>query len=423
MPRLTFIHTADLHLDTPFKGLTAIDQELAESLKQANFQAFENIIDCCLRENVDFLLIGGDIFDGRNRSLTAQLRFAEGLKKLAAAEIPVFCVCGNHDPADSWSDKLRLPDPVHVFSADRPETVPFFKHGRHLADICGISHGTPTVKENLAAGLEKNQDPPPLSVALLHGTIGPAGPHEKYAPFSEKDIQDKGFDYWALGHIHQAAIIRKADPAIVYPGTPQGRDFGESGEKGCYLVTLESGRPPACRFINTQLIGFETRSLDLTGETSYDRLPTAIEEVRQTVRSQTPALSYILRIRLEGRTPLHRQLHEQALTELAFLLNEDEFAGRTFCRLDRIENETLPDIDLDQIAGGSDFPAEIVRTLRHYRNLPEEGAALIRAEAEIFGSYPVKKELPPLTDEDRLEILEKAERWLVDLLFPDTDPS
>ncbi len=417
MTTISFIHTADLHLDTPFKGLTSVDPDLAAYLKQATFAAFDNIVAACLREKVDFLLIAGDVFDSRTRSLGAQLKFQEGLRRLAEADIPVYFVCGNHDPAGSWLAEMELPDQAHQFAADQPRSVSFHKDNRRLVDIHGLSHATDSVADNLAAGFAREDDPAPLSIALLHGTIGPAGPHERCSPFTESDIRDKGFDYWALGHIHRQTVIRSAEPAIVYPGNPQGRDFGESGPRGCYHVTLAPGRPPDLRFISTQSICFETLTVDLSGETSLNRLKDNIVTACEAAAAADDSVSNMLRVRLLGRTPLHGHLRPEALAELTGQINEAQSGQPPFCRLDRVEDETLPDVDLDQAARGDDFAAEVLRRLDFYLQSPEERAALIDPLAEDFGNHQIKKELEPLSDEDYQAVIRQARRRLIDLLF------
>ena len=115
MPKVRFIHTADLHLDTPFKGLSRMNSDLSKRLKDATFRSFRKIIDLCSDKKVDFLIISGDIFDSENKSLAAQLRFVTELKSLSEKGIPVYFICGNHDPLKSWLDTIELPDKVIRF--------------------------------------------------------------------------------------------------------------------------------------------------------------------------------------------------------------------------------------------------------------------------------------------------------------------
>ena len=139
MTKIKFIHTADLHLDTPFKGLSNWNSELAGKLKNATFAAFRNIVDLCLREHVDFLLISGDTFDSENRSLAAQLKFVSELKRLSDNGVRVYFICGNHDPLNAWLEDLQMPENVFRFNAEEVENFTFPKNGRSIADIYGIS--------------------------------------------------------------------------------------------------------------------------------------------------------------------------------------------------------------------------------------------------------------------------------------------
>ena len=123
MPAFTFVHTADLHLDSPFVGLEQIDPEVASVLKDATFRAFDNIIDLCIESDARFLLVAGDVFDSGDRSLIAQLRFRDGLQRLDDAGINSFVVHGNHDPLDGWTASLDWPERTHIFQGDEVEAV------------------------------------------------------------------------------------------------------------------------------------------------------------------------------------------------------------------------------------------------------------------------------------------------------------
>ena len=417
MPRVTFIHTADIHLDTPFKGLTRIDHVLARRLKQATFQAFHRVVDYCLAEPVDFLLIAGDTFDGEDRSLSAQLGFAEELNRLFQADIPVYMVFGNHDPGETWLKELSFPANVRCFGSDQPEAMTFSKKGEVLADIHGISFDSRSGGDNPTVHFQRKKAPAPFSIGLIHGTIGPPGPHTPYSPFAITDIVEKGFDYWALGHIHNRRIIREADPAIAYPGNPQGRDFGESGLKGCFRVTLEIGHKPAITFLPACTVRFETIPVDLTGVDTLERLPEKIEAAVYESGEDLAQVDCIARIILQGRTPLQAHFkNEDALKELTQWLNESLSPGMPF-HIDRIENETLPDIDLDNIARGNDFPADVFRVLNTYGENPQAFDGLIRSMAETFASHAIRKQTRPLDETGCRQIMDLARRQLLDLFF------
>ena len=417
MPKVTFVHTADIHLDTPFKGLTGIDHDLARRLKQATFQAFHNIVDHCIAEPVDFLLIVGDTFDGEDRSLSAQLGFAEEVNRLSRAGIPVYMVYGNHDPEETWLTELPFPANVHCFGASQPETKTFSKEGKILADIHGISFDSHSGGDNPARHFHRREPPAPFSIGLIHGTIGPAGPHTPYSPFTAADIIEKGFDYWALGHIHNRCIIRPADPAVVYPGNPQGRDFGETGLKGCFRVTLETGRKPLITFLPAGAVRFESIPVDLTGLDTLDRIPEKIEAAVYSGQEDPDHADCIARIILQGRTPLHVHIkNDDALKELAQWLNET-LSPDALYHIDRIESETLPDIDLDNVARGNDFPADVFRVFKTYDENPDTIDGLIRSMAESFATHTIRKQTRPLDESDCRQILALAQRRLIDLFF------
>ncbi len=232
MPKVRFIHTADLHLDTPFKGLSRWNSDLSKKLKDATFKSFKNIIDLCSDKRIDFLIISGDIFDSENKSLAAQLRFVTELKSLSDKGIPTYFTCGNHDPLKSWLDTVDLPENVHRFDSSGVQFHTFKKGDAAIADIHGISFNEKAVSRNLAAEFRLAPDPAPISIAVLHGTIGTPGPHENYAPFSREDVAGKGFDYWALGHIHKKRVSLGFKPGDIISGQSTGQGFWRTGRKG-----------------------------------------------------------------------------------------------------------------------------------------------------------------------------------------------
>jgi exonuclease SbcD len=415
MIKIKFIHTADLHLDTPFKGLSSWNNDLASKLKDATFKSFKRIIDLCIQEKVDFLIISGDIFDSENKSLAAQIKFVSELKRLSEKGIPTYFICGNHDPLSSWLDELQLPENVFRFNSSDVENVIYQKDNRPIADIYGISFQNRIVNINLANNYQLNSNPSPISIAILHGTIGAPGPHESYAPFKVEDVVNKGFDYWALGHIHKRHTVHESNPTIVYPGNPQGRDFGETGAKGCYVVEINKDNTPEFKFVSTQLLRFEEVYIDLTEEDKIDKLPDRIEDNIEDYDENT---SYILRITLKGRTTLHSQLNKPGeIDQLLEHFNEGQLNQTNFTWIDRIEVKTRPDIDIEQVKKRADFPAELLKTIEEYENNAEKLKELIKNTDEDLSSPQTKRELTELSEHERKGILEKAKCMLLDELI------
>ena len=237
MTLLRFVHAADLHLDSPFKGLRdAAPEGIAGQIANATFGAYENIIDLCIRERVDALLVAGDVYDGADRSLRAQRKFIEGLGRLAEQGIRSFVCHGNHDPLDGWEARLDYPALCHRFGGER-QRVPVFADEPDRAVVYGISYPTREVRHNLAGGLGE-VDAGPFSIGLLHANVGSDTGHEPYAPCTVDDLRQSGVNYWALGHVHTRSLLSRRDPVAAYPGNPQGRHANETRPRGVYLVDV-----------------------------------------------------------------------------------------------------------------------------------------------------------------------------------------
>jgi DNA repair protein SbcD/Mre11 len=418
MSEVRFVHTADLHLDTPFRGLTGWNPQLSKKLKDATFRSFRMITDLCLERKVDFLIISGDIFDSINKSLAAQLKFFSELKRLSDHGISAYFVCGNHDPFDSWLGILNLPEKVYRFDPDKCEYMTFRRGEKAIADIHGISFREAAVRQNLAMNFSLPAKPSPISIGVLHGTVGLSGPHEKYAPFSIEDIADKGFDYWALGHIHKSQIIRNSNPTVVYPGNPQGRDFGETGIKGCYLVNIRTDHEPELEFIPTQLIRFENAEIDLTGAERIEQLEEKIREAMENIAGFKTKTNLILRICLKGRTSLHDQLCKpDEIQKLLEHFNDGQLTQDYFVWIDSMQSDTRPDFDLENIRNGAGFPAEILRVFDLYEGDRDKLKELILSVEKEFVNSQVKKYAGELPEEAYIQLLERAKTILLDQIL------
>jgi len=418
MTRIRFIHAADLHLDTPYKGLSNVNHELASRLKDATVKSFRRIIDLCISEKVDFLLIAGDIFDSEAQSLGAQLFFARELKRLGNENIPAFIIAGNHDPLNSWMKELEMPGKVYQFGSEKVERVPVEKNGQRIADVYGVSFQTHTVDWNLAQQFVIGNDPAPFSIALMHGTLDTASAKHSYAPFSLNDVRGKGFDYWALGHVHKRQVAMDAFPAVVYPGNPQGRDFGETGQRGCYLVEIEDQQAPLLKFMPTQSILFNELTVDITGLETINQLPDLINDAIAGRGEMEQNSSLMVRILIKGRTPLHALLNQPGETDrIIGLFNDGQLIKKSFTWIDHIELDTTPDVDLDELRKGNDFQAEILKSFDLLHAHPDLLNEMLESLYTDFGNQKVKSESGELTDEEKKQIMQKAQWLLIDQLL------
>jgi DNA repair exonuclease SbcCD nuclease subunit len=416
MSNIKFIHAADLHLDTPFSGLSNLNQKLADRLKDATFASYKNIIDLAINKNVDFVVISGDIFDSENKSLSAQLKFVDQLKRLSEKNIPTYFICGNHDPLPSWLDSLDFPDQVYRFSSEKVGKDKFEIDGKTVA-IQGISFATKKTTENLAKKFVNTNNTADLSVGLLHGTLGSSSKHEDYAPFSLDDVLDKDIDYWALGHIHQPQVIRKNNPNVIYSGNSQGRDFGETGQRGCVLVEAKSSSEIETEFKPTQEVRFERISVDLSNLENINSIPEQINERLEKLDSFDPGVSYMLRVNLTGKTHLHSQLNKEGkIEELVEFFNEGQLDQDNFCWVEQIKLNTKPNLDLNQIKQQNDFSAEVVKKLER---LSEHNSQLEKKVEQINNEFnsKAKRELDKLNISDQKEILAQAKWKLLDQLL------
>ena len=232
-----FIHTGDIHLDSPLKGLAGQQSAAAERIRAAPRAAFENLISQAIEEEVDFVVIAGDLYDGDWRDYQTGLYFVKQMGRLSEAKIPVFLLHGNHDAESQITRKLTLPPNVSVFSARKPETfqLPHLNVALH-----GHSFRQRDVTDNLVPAY-----PPPLAgcfnIGVLHTGLGGMPGHANYAPCAIEDLINKGYDYWALAHVHQAAVLNER-PHVVFCGNLQGRHIRETGAKGASLVTSRTAK-------------------------------------------------------------------------------------------------------------------------------------------------------------------------------------
>lgn len=258
MKQVKFIHAADLHLDSPFKGMEMnVAQSVWERMKQSTFESFERIVDKAIQERVDFVLLAGDLYDAETRSLRAQVFVREQMKRLSQYDIPVFIIHGNHDHlGGSWA-AIEFPENVHVFTEPYVEEKSFYKNGELLASIYGFSYLQQAVTDNMTAQYTKMSDAP-FHIGMLHGSVEGDAEHNRYAPFQIRELKEKQFDYWALGHIHKREILSE-EPYIIYPGNIQGRHRKETGEKGAYLIELTKQGTHCSFSIRQMLYGMRSR--------------------------------------------------------------------------------------------------------------------------------------------------------------------
>ena len=294
-----FLHAADLHLGSPFLGLALKDEDVAARFAKASRSAFEDLVTKALEEGVSFVVIAGDVFDGEWRDNSIAFFLNRQLARLSNHGIPTFFLRGNHDAESVVAKSLTWPDKVFEFSTRRPET-------HRIMDLRVALHGRGfphrEVVENYAVDY-----PEPLAgwfnIGALHTACGRAG-HENYAPCTVADLAARGYDYWALGHVHAFEIVSR-DPWIVYPGNLQGRSIRECGERGAVLVEVADGVVAEVRRIVTDYARWAEVFVDAAPHDDETGLLRAVEaEVRVHAEAAEGRLLAV-RVVLTGATPLH----------------------------------------------------------------------------------------------------------------------
>jgi DNA repair exonuclease SbcCD nuclease subunit len=390
---------------------------VVQSLRDATFQAFDAVIDLCLEREVDFLLVAGDVYDGADRSLRAQLRFCDGMQRLAERGIRAYVIHGNHDPLDGWSHALQMPEMVHVFR-DRLESVVFEKEGVPVARIHGISYPSREIEPDFGKGMKREGDEL-FQIGVLHCNAGCHPRHDPYAPRSVAELIEAQLDYWALGHVHDRQTLHPSEPFIGYPGNTQGRHINESGPRGCLCVRVgaDGKLTDAPEFVTTDRVRWEPVQFDIAGTESLDDLLDAIEDRMETLTQELGRRPVVTRITLSGRGVLHCDLaRPETLADV-----EDEIRSRgaqrtPFIWMERLVSNTRPDLDLDSRRAGQDFLGDVLRLIDEVRGSPDELNGLSEAVKDLYQHRNAKKFLD-LPEETLLrELLDEAELRCADLL-------
>lgn len=296
---MKFLHAADIHLDSPLAGLRTRDDLPDAVVRHCTRRAFAAMIDLARAEDVAFVVIAGDLYDGDWKDFSTGLFFAEQMHRLGR---PCFLLRGNHDARSVITRNLTLPANVREFSSRICETIPLVELGVVLH---GHSFPNRAVPEDLSAGY-RNPIPGMLNIGVLHTSAEDPGEHETYAPCRVGALALKGYDYWALGHIHARRVLCQR-PWIVFPGNLQGRHPKETGAKGCTLVTVEDAAVVAVEHRSVDVLRWAALEVDVGGfdvATLTGQLAGAVRTAIETAEGR-PVLARLI---LTGATDLHARL-------------------------------------------------------------------------------------------------------------------
>ncbi|MBI4756159.1 MAG: DNA repair exonuclease [Betaproteobacteria bacterium] len=387
---MRFLHAADLHLDSPLRGLARYDRAPVVRLRTATRAALERLVDKALAERVDFVLLAGDIYDRDWQDFHTGLFFREQMVRLDRAGIRVFIVQGNHDAQGVISRQLKLPDNVRVFSSRTAETARIDEltvaiHGRSFPDRA--------VDEDLVPSYPAPV-PGCFNIGLLHTSLTGGAGHDTYAPTDLATLVAKGYDYWALGHIHAREVVCER-PRVVFPGNLQGRHANETGAKGCELVTVEAGRVEA-EFVPLDGVRWSRVAVPLDG---IEQLELVGDIVRQQVQPMLIGAAdrlHAMRFTLTGSTPLLRLEAGQPGTLAAEVQAAVQDVAGAEIWVEQVRLELSAPLDRAQTAQRQDAVGELVRLVE---SMAGDEVALRRWMDSEIGDLLAK--LPPevATDE------------------------
>ena len=412
MPKIRFIHAADLHLDSPFRGIRSeAPSHVGQALSDATFDAYRNIVDLSIQEDVDALLVAGDIYDGADRSLRAQLRFVDGLTRLERAGIRSFVCHGNHDPLDGWEARLDLPSGCVRFGP-QVEGFPLFPEEPARGTVYGVSYPTREVRNDLTPGFADAAAGPGFGIGLLHANVGGNPEHDSYAPCSVADLTSTGLDYWALGHVHTRRTLREGQPTIVYPGNPQGRHPNEPGARGVYLVEADENGDVRLDFRAVDVVRWETLSLDTSPLETEQALLDAVEVLTGEALDAAHGRNVVARLEFTGRSPLHRWLNDPATTEdLRERINETHANQDTWLWCEGLRVATAAPVDREGALRREDFVGDLLRLSSDLRSRDGTISELRQLLNPLYSRREVRDLLrhDALTDEEIRDLLASAE--------------
>ena len=359
----TFIHAADIHLDSPLRGLEHYDGAPVEQIRGATRQALANLVELAIAEQVAFVLFAGDLYDGDWRDYNTGLFFATQMIKLREAGIPVFLIAGNHDAASQVTRYLRLPENVTMFSVQSPQTV--YLEAFDVA-LHGQGFGKRVVTDDLSAAY-----PAPdfhlFNIGLLHTSVDGREGHEPYAPCSLDGLRSKRYDYWALGHVHTREVLHR-EPWIVFPGNLQGRHVREIGPKGCTLVTVQDAQVVSAVHRDLDVLRWAVCTIDASGSHTADDV---VEQVRQALVHELTAgdgRPLAARIRLLGACQAHGELsaNVERWTNEIRTVATDVSNGTLW--IEQVKLHTRPEADLDRMLTRDDALGHLLRALLRWES-------------------------------------------------------
>jgi exonuclease SbcD len=414
---LKFLHSADLHLDSPMRGLERYEGAPVEQIRGATRRALENLVQLALEENARFVIIAGDLYDTDWKDYNTALFLSQQMSRLRQDGIQVFVVAGNHDAASQITRSLRMPDNVKILSTREPETI-------LLKDLGIAIHGQGFAERAVRDDLSANYPPARkgfFNIGILHSAATGRPGHEPYAPCTIEGLLSKNYDYWALGHVHQREILHE-NPWIVFPGNTQGRHINESGTKGCTVVMVQDGRCTGVEHRNLDVLRWTLCDIDVSGADSIEDFLDLTRPRLEEASRDAGELLIAARIQFRGASGAHADMvrdPEKWISEIRAAATD--LSGGTIW-IEKVRFATQSRISLEERLAQNDPVADLLRLVQELqpsdeilKPLKDELTSLrSRLPAELLRDSPLFDLDSP--DATR-EILENAKQFLMTTLL------
>lgn len=373
-----FIHAADIHLDSPLRGLERYEGAPVERIRGATRQALKNLVELALSERVAFILIAGDVYDGDWNDYNTGLFFASLMSRLGETKTQVFLISGNHDAANKMTRHLRMPAHVKTLSTKRPETVVLEELG---VAIHGQGYSKQAVTENLSLSYPQAM-PGHFNIGMLHTSATGRNGHETYAPCAEAGLESKGYQYWALGHVHQREVLAK-NPWIVFPGNIQGRHIRETGPKGCSLVTVEDSQVASVEEPELDVVRWSLCRVDASDAESADEVVRRVIAQVETELKECGDRALAVRILVSGPCRAHESLSTDEEGWVNEIRNQATDAGRGRVWIEKVKFQTSMLADFAGAVERDDAFGGLLRAVQSVQSA-ETALASIKDELASF---------------------------------------
>jgi DNA repair exonuclease SbcCD nuclease subunit len=382
---MKFVHAADLHLDSPLRGLERYEGAPVEQIRGATRRALQNLVELCIEERAELLLIAGDLYDDDWRDYSTGLFFASQMARLREAGIEVVWIRGNHDAASKLTRHLRLPENVHELATRRPDKLVLEQLG---VVVHGQGFASPAITDDLTQAYPQ-AIASAFNIGLLHTALEGREGHAPYAPCKLEALINKGYDYWALGHVHQREILNK-DPWIAFPGNLQGRHARETGAKGALLVNVEAGRVTSVEHRALDDVRWFVCDVDASAAHNPDDVLNLVS--RELAKGVTSAEGRLLatRVRVRGTTAAHSALQassEHWIQEVRSLALD---AGGAFVWIEKVQFATHAAMNMQALRERDDALGELLRDLRTLRDNDAELESLTSEFSELKRKLPAE---------------------------------